>query len=139
MSLLPQLAENDQQTLEGMRLLAEAEDWNIQKGDPKETAEFLRRALRLRTGISWSVTNSRGTAYGWLKIRARGSRATNQYGNLSEEDQALLREALGFPQGDRSRVGRDGVSIPSGGRYYQEYTQRALGAEVTFRGTQYWD
>jgi hypothetical protein len=46
--------------------------------DVKEAIKRIKTALKQRSGKEWSVTNSRGTAYGWLTIDAPPKRRTWQ-------------------------------------------------------------
>lgn len=98
--------------------------------DPSSTAARIKRALRGRTGRSWSVSRGRGTVYGWLYITAPKERLV--HGEVSAEDRRLLSEAL-----DES-VGHQGVTIPSSTAYYVEYIDRAEGRPPRRKGTPYW-
>jgi hypothetical protein len=110
-----------------------------------ETIAQIKAALKARTGKSWSVTGGSGTAWGWLKIdvppKARiytweGKLAQEgEYGHvMSAEARAELAQVLGLES-----VHAQGVSIPSGGGYYEEYIARAQGKTPTVYGERYWD
>lgn len=105
------------------------------RGTPKEVAKAIREALKVRTGQTWSVTNDRGTAYGWLKIASPPKRQDGVYGYMSDDDRALLGEALGL----NGPVHQQGESVPSSPDYYREYLERAHGQPVTKKATPYWD
>jgi len=91
-----------------------------------ETTKRIKRALKERTGRTWSVTGGRGTGWGWLKITSPKGRRVNhaispKYADnphiypappdflldvapdegeigwyMSKEDRAILQEALGL-------------------------------------------
>lgn len=101
--------------------------------DRAEVVARIKTALQKRSGRSWSVTGGRGTAYGWIAIRAMKKDAADQWGSLTPADQALLSNLLGEP------VNENGVSIPSGHAYRREYIDRAEGRAPSVVGTPYWD
>lgn len=103
------------------------------EGSASDVAAKIRAALRRRSGKDWSVSRGRGTAGGWLTITSPPSRQVN--GHMSEADQAELGRLLG----DSRRVHHQGVSIPSGGDYRQEYLARAEGRTPEVYGVPYWD
>jgi len=74
--------------------------------DIDAACKTLRELLRERTGRDWSVTRSRGTAYGWLRIHSPPKRR-GAFDYLSVEDEILLSAALGCSRG----VGAQGESI----------------------------
>jgi hypothetical protein len=91
-------------------MIREAED-NVTKA-----AKLLKRLLKLRTGISWSVTGKRGTARSWLKIDAPRARLVDSegiptdksWGYMDARDRALLGVILGrlpHHQGESIRPG----------------------------------
>lgn len=102
----------------------------------------IRDALRLRSGKPWSVSGGRGTAYGWIHVTSPKNRrlVANNDGTtgftsiMSDEDQAKLAELLGL-----GSVPHQGVGIPSGSDFYQEYIDRAEGREPSVRGERNWD
>jgi len=125
--------------------------------DRNETIQRIRTALKLRSGKVWSVTGGRGTAWGWITITAPPKRRTGhgvkksgaltdwpedyEYkdtgepnGNLAPAEQAELGRLLGLPP-----VHFQGVSIPAGHDYWQEYTDRAEGKAPSVTGKPYWD
>src|ERR1700693_6380731 len=85
-----------------------------------EAIARIRRALKQRSGKSWSVTAGRGTAWGWLTVDAPPARRTwrfvetgarnaffipitreencpeEPFGHTSPEDRAELAELLGL-------------------------------------------
>ena len=78
-------------------LISEAE------GNATTCAKLMRRLLKLRTGIAWSVTGGRGTARSWLNIhvpKARrvgsdGQPTGKSWGYMGARDRALLGVILG--------------------------------------------
>jgi hypothetical protein len=126
--------------------------------DKKETINQIRKALKRRSGKSWSVTGGSGTAWGWLNITAppkhctghavqiQGSMGMNpedfEYkdtgelnGNMTPTDQTELGKLLGLDK----PVHFQGESIPAGHDYWQEYIDRAEGRTPSVVGKQYWD
>lgn len=71
--------------------------------DATACAKLMRRLLKLRTGIAWSVTGGRGTARSWLRIHVPKARKVNSngqptdedWGYMSSRDRALLGAILG--------------------------------------------
>lgn len=103
----------------------------------KAVAAEIRRALKAR-GLDWvSVTNDRGTAYGWLRIAAQKSKGADEWGRMTEAQWAQLVRALDLPY-DVRRV-QQSINVPSGGDYHVEYIDRANGRKPTWTGEQYWD
>lgn len=100
-----------------------------------EAIARIRKGLKDRSGRAWSVTGGRGTAWGWIHIRATKKYAANQWGDLTEFDQKLLAKVLGLSQ----PCHHQGESIPSGSDYWREYIDRAEGREPRVCGRQYWD
>lgn len=97
--------------------------------DVNEACKRIKSALKARSGKSWSVTHGRGTAYGWIRIRAMGESW------MGEETCAELAGLLGLarpchPQGE---------SIPSGSNFREEFVDRAEGRTPTKFGEIYWD
>lgn len=124
-----------------------------------ETILRIRRALRQRTGKSWSVTGGRGTAWGWIKIDAmpmdklavyklkagHQDNSTEDWeevvspdnqgkGHMTPSDREVLAEALGLES-----VHFQGVSIAASSAHYLEYIDRAEGRTPSVKGEQYWD
>ena len=60
-----------------------------------------------------------------------------EFGHTSPANRLELAKLLGF--GDHRHVHPQGVSIPAGGDYREEYLARAEGRPVTVHGEQYWD
>ena len=102
--------------------------------DRDATIARIRAALRRRTGMTWSVTGGRGTAWGWIRISSPPARHV-EYGYMSLADRATLGEALGLHRPVHSQ----GESIPSSGDYYREYVDRAEGRPPCRTGVPYWD
>lgn len=96
--------------------------------DTKTTATRIRVALRTRSGKPWSVRRSRGTARGWITITRHPGES------LTEPDRQELASLLGLES-----VHFQGVRIPAGHDYYQEYVDRAEGRTPSVIGTPYWD
>lgn len=92
----------------------------------------MAKALRERSGKTWSVKGGRGTAYGWLRITAPPSRR-DESGRMTAEDASELGSLLGFGRPSY------GESIPAGNDYWQEYADRCVGLEPSVHGVPYWD
>lgn len=58
--------------------------------DRNETIARIKQTLKQRTGRQWSVTGGRGTAWGWITIKAVAKHAANTYGDLTPADQQYL-------------------------------------------------
>ena len=101
--------------------------------DRNQVIAEIKTALRKRSGRSWSVTGGRGTSWGWISIHAQPSQRVG-YDYLSEQDQAALAQLLGLDS-----VHHQGISIPAGNDYYQEYLDRAHGRAPSKIGRPYWD
>jgi hypothetical protein len=128
-----------------------------------EAIRRIKAALKKRSGRAWSVTGGSGTAWGWITIQvppkervwieeaipgARPSvlerwseshrwrklsaeeHARLGYGYMGPEDCALLAQLLGLS----APVHFQGVHVPDGRSYYQEYVDRAEGREPSVRG-----
>ncbi len=127
--------------------------------DRKETISRIRKALKNRSGKTWSVTGGRGTAWGWLKIDAPPARRKwnhvdtgetdstgfpvyrleyqpdADFGHMGPDDSRELADLLGL-DGDAHH---QGVSIPSSSDYWNEYIDRAEGRTPAKCGSPYWD
>lgn len=103
-----------------------------ERPETKQTIELLRKILRQRTGKSWTVANSTGSAWGWIKVHAE-PRNRAEFGYLTAEDQKTLEGIFG------GSVTRQGVSIPSSTAFYRYYLLRAAGLEAGMRPQPYWD
>lgn len=108
-----------------------------------EAIQRIKTALKRRSGKTWSVTGGRGTAYGWIEIDVPPARRKfafdgitpqAEFGCASQAEREELAKLLGL-----DAVHPQGVSIPSGSDYREEYCQRAEGRTVTVRGEQYWN
>ena len=125
-----------------------------------ETIKRIKTALQRRSGKAWSVTGGRGTAWGWLTIDAPPARRTwhhelkadaspaqlpedyeerenaaKEFGHASPSDRAELAKLLGLKEPAHFQ----GVSIPAGSDYWEEYIDRAEGRTPTKTGKPYWD
>lgn len=132
----------------------------VENGDRNSVIKVIKDALKKRTGVTWSVTGGRGTAYGWIRIdapparRCRTTRLKEGATNTNPEswewyedpsitdrsmtlaDNAKLSKALGI----EGSIHCQGESIPSDWSHYKEYVARALyGTPGHFKGVQYWD
>jgi hypothetical protein len=96
--------------------------------------EQMKKALKLRTGLSWRVRNSRGTAWGWVRIAAPSNRAADGDDELTEDDQLLLGLVLG-----QTRVHFQGESLPSGSCYKQHAMEMVCLMESNLVPETYWD
>lgn len=99
--------------------------------DRNLTIKALRKALKARTGRSWSVTGGRGTAWGWITIQAPPARQDGY--STSEEDREILGQALG------ERVGHQGAFVPASQDHRREILEQAHGLAVSQGASQYWD
>jgi hypothetical protein len=100
-----------------------------------EATRTIRTNLR-RRGLGWvSVRGGRGTAWGWITICAMPSKAANEWGSLTPDQQAALASALGI----EPTLAHQHVSIPASSAYYAEYIARSAGETPTVYGTRYWD
>ena len=88
----------------------------------------IRTALRLRSGKAWSVTGGRGTAYGWITIRARGGDSMDPATRV--ELAALLGLSLVHPNGVLVMASYDGR---------REFIDRAEGRTPRKIAEPYWD
>lgn len=98
----------------------------------KETIVRIRKALKERSGKTWSVTGGSGSAYGWIKISAPPARQVD-FG-MTESDCAELAQLL-----NKNWVHRQGENIPGASDFYQEYIDRAEGRIPSIIGVPYWD
>jgi len=103
--------------------------------DRNEAIQRIRKALKARSGKSWSVTGGSGTAWGWIQIQAPPSRRAEPYGYTSEADRSELGQLLGL----EGPVHTQCVSIPASNDYRQEYVDRAEGRSPAVTGKPYWD
>lgn len=122
-----------------------------------EAAARIRKALRSRSGIPWSVTTGRGTAWGWITIDTPPARRTWAYrlppgcldrpenyeeyntnkpgGHMGPEDRKALGILLSLP----NPAHHQGVSIPAASDFWREYVDRAEGRTPSKLGSPYWD
>ncbi len=130
----------------------------VMTNDRDETIRRIKAALQRRSGVSWSVTGGRGTAWGWITIDAPPARRTwshrlkadaspaqlpSDYEEYdcgepgrctSPTDRAKLRELLGIDEDCHQ-----GVSIPASSAHYREYIDRAEGRTPATIAKAYWD
>ncbi len=126
--------------------------------DRDATIKRIRAALQKRSGRQWSVTGGKGTAWGWIRIDVPPSKrtwhfvesgqrdayglpiyeetedASRNFGHMGPADREELAALL-----DIQNVHQQGVSIPSGSDYYEEFIDRAEGRTPRRSGTPYWD
>lgn len=93
-----------------------------------EAIAQIKAALKARSKTRWSVTNSRGTSYGWIKINARSRRA-----EMTVAEREELKNLLGLDSVHSM------VSIPASSDFYREYVDRAEGRTPSVVGKPYWD
>lgn len=101
--------------------------------DRNDTIKEIRRALKARSGKTWSVTGGRGTSWGWITITAPPKRR-DRYDSMTPEDAAELTALLGL-----DFTSRQSVLVPASTDFRREYVQRACGLPVTQPATPYWD
>ena len=110
-----------------------------------EAIATIKTALKRRSGKAWSVTGGRGTAWGWITIDVPPARRGYAFDGITPDHDSFAhaslaeREELAQLLGLSSPVHAQGVKIPAGLDYYQEYSERAEGKPITRQGTQYWD
>lgn len=103
--------------------------------DRNETIAAIRKALRARSGKSWSVRGDRGSSWGWITISSPPSRAADQWGSMTPAEAEELGRLLGFDE----PVHHQGVNIAASDAYRREYIDRAEGRTPSVVGTPYWD
>lgn len=118
-------------------LQVEPEAPPIDYGDLSRAAVIkrIKQALKQRSGRQWSVTGGKGTAYGWIYIKAVKPHAMDEWGNMNDADRTLLGKLLGLDK----PVHFQGESIPASNDYYREYIDRAEGRKPSKCGSPYWD
>jgi hypothetical protein len=109
----------------------------------------IRKALKARSGRTWSVRGGRGTAWGWIRIDTPPARTVCWPCADGRQDECTCARSRGaMPAADREtlkallrldRVHQQGISIPASSAYYREYVDRAEGREPAEIGTPYWD
>lgn len=99
--------------------------------DRNEAIAKIKAGLKARTKTRFSVTGGRGTAYGWIFIDAI---PTREKAGMGDKDRAELATLLGL-----ASVHPQGVSIPAGSDYRDEYVARAEGRTPERFGEPYWD
>lgn len=103
--------------------------------DRDEAIKTIRKALKDRSGKTWSVRGGTGTAWGWITITAPPARRD---GNdlVTDAERAELVDLLALPLHE---VSYGGVDIPAGDDYRQEYIDRSEGRAPSVAGKPYWD
>lgn len=99
-----------------------------------ETIQRIRRALKRRSGKTWSVKGGRGTAYCWIDISSPPTRC-GDFGRMTDADRDELTALLGL---DR-RIHTQGVQVPPCNNYWPEYIDRAEGRTPSAYGVADWD
>lgn len=90
-----------------------------------EAAVAIRRALRQRSGRSWSVIRGQGSVHGWLTITSPPSRQLD--GCMTDEDRQLLGLLLELGAAAHAQ----GVTVEGDSRSRAEYVARAEGRRLT--------
>ena len=122
-----------------------------------EAIERIKKALKKRSGKSWSVTGGTGTAWGWIQIDTMPKRKTahsqlkaGAVTNYPEDYETVDTGVAGgyMTKGEREElakllgmesVGMQGESIPASDDYRHEYVDRAEGKKPSKIGKPYWD
>lgn len=123
-----------------------------------EVIKRIRTALKRRSGVDWSVTGGRGTAWGWITIKSPDGRCTchsrKRAGTVTDWPEDYEMVDTGQPGGymtptdcrllasllDLDRpVHFQGENIPASSTYWEEYIDRAEGRTPAKCGTPYWD
>lgn len=99
--------------------------------DRAEAIARIRKALKTRSGKSWSVSGGRGTAWGWLTIESPPKRRI-EHGYMPEVDRAELGLLMSMA------VHTQGISVPASNAHYEEYVARAENRPFTVAEA-YWD
>lgn len=99
--------------------------------DRNEAIAEIRKALKERTGRTWSVTGGRGTAWGWITVTAPPKRSPG-YGEMNADDIAVLSKAMD------EKVHHQGYSVPASSAHREEAVARAQGKPYTVTPA-YWD
>lgn len=127
--------------------------------DRDTTIRRIRTALQRRSGLQWSVTGGRGTAWGWITIDAPPARRTWRHRLKPDASPAQLPQDYeefdsGKPGGftgpaDRVRLAKllglehsthfQGANVPASSAHYREFIDRAEGRTPTAIAQPYWD
>ena len=125
--------ESDIESLKS-RIEGEIMESQVQvRPDVKEAVSRIRKALKQRSGKAWSVTKGRGSVWGWIYISLPDHQLT-EFAELPESARKELAGLLGLDS-----VHQQGVNIPDGSDYRQEYVDRAEGRAPSVIGKPYWD
>lgn len=98
--------------------------------DTVEVASRIRKALRARSGKTWSVTKGRGTVSGWITIAPRNGLDEQQHAEALKELAGLL---------GKEHVHQQGEDVPASYAYRREYIDRAEGRTPREIAKPYWD
>ncbi|MGV9797328.1 hypothetical protein ACWDTP_04615 [Mycobacterium sp. NPDC003449] len=99
-----------------------------------EAITAIRAALKQRSDKRWSVRGGRGTSWGWITIIAPPARR-GECGEMTNEDCKELGELFGLDHPAHFQ----GITVPAGSDYRQEYVARAEGRKPETLGKPYWD
>lgn len=99
----------------------EPEPEPLPRYDRADAIRLIREHLKRRSGKAWRVYGDRGTAWGWITIRAPKARSLAPYGYMTEADCAELAELLGMAR----PAHRQGVSVSPDARSW--YVHAAMG------------
>jgi len=94
-----------------------------------EAIQRIRKALKQRSGKSWSVRGGQGTAWGWITVDVPPAREANRQTEFEE-----LARLMNVP-----KIHHQGMDIPASHDYRQEAVDRAEGREPSVYGKPYWD
>lgn len=89
----------------------------------------IRKALKERSGKTWSVRGGTGTAWGWITIDVPPAREANREADLRELAQLM----------NVDKIHSQGMDIPASTDYWQEAVDRAEGRTPSVYGKPYWD
>lgn len=95
--------------------------------DRNEAIARIKKALKARSGKSWSVTGGRGTAWGWIDINVPPARRRD--GGMTEEARLELQELLGLPAWRAVHFQSESVS-PEQREWYVLRAEGARGRDV---------
>lgn len=99
--------------------------------DRNEAIAEIRKALKARTGRTWSVTGGKGSSWGWITVTAPPKRSPG-YGEMNADDMAVLGKALDMD------VHHQGYMVPASSAHRREAVARAQGLPYEVAAA-YWD
>lgn len=91
----------------------------------------IKAALEERSSLRWSVTGGRGTAWGWITVKAQSAK--------HEQTQAEAEELARLFGLTSWGMCHQHLSIPASDAHRREYVDRAEGVTPCVTGEQYWD